>query len=244
VEERVVVTALTKVWPSQAGDVVAVDDISFTVRSGEILGLLGPNGAGKTTTMRMLATLTPPTRGAATICGVDVTEDTRSVRRQIGYLSTSSGLPDKLTCREVLQTFAGLYQIDSPAKRIEEAIERHAITPFAERAVEGLSTGMRQRLRIATATLHEPPVLILDEPTLGLDVVSAEALLDAVRAARDSGVAVLYSTHQMEDAARLCDRIGVLIDGQLKAVDTVDGHLANTGEADFRSAFIRLVGAP
>jgi len=243
-EERVVVTALRKVWPSQADDVVAVDDISFTVRSGEIVGLLGPNGAGKTTTMRMLVTLTPPTSGAANICGFDVSEDAHAVRSRIGYLSTSSGLPGKLTCREVLRTFAGLYRIPSAAQRIEESIEQHAITPFADRAVEALSTGMRQRLRIATATLHEPPVLILDEPTLGLDVVSAEALLDAVRDARDSGVAVLYSTHQMEDAARLCDRIGVLIEGRLKAVDTVEGHLEKTGEDDFRSAFIRLIGAP
>ena len=155
--------------------------------------------------------------------GHDVTKQPHAVRARIGYLSTTSGLPSRLTCREILKTFAGLYRIPTPADRIATVIEQHAITEFADRPVETLSTGMRQRLRIATVTLHKPPVLILDEPTLGLDVISAEALLSAVRATRDEGTTVIYSTHQLEDAARLCDRIGVLVDGDIRAVDTVAG---------------------
>ena len=243
VKPLVVVEGLRKVWSDRSGDVVAVDDLSLSVNSGEIFGLLGPNGAGKTTAMRMLATLTAPTAGQAHVCGLDVVRDAFSVRSRIGYLSTSSGLPSRLTCREILQTFAGLYRIPNPKARIAALVEQHAISAFIDRSVEALSTGMRQRLRIAAATIHEPPVLILDEPTLGLDVVSAEELLLAVREARDAGAAVIYSTHHMEDAARLCDRIGVLVQGQLRTIDTVDGLRAHTGESDLRSAFLALVGA-
>jgi len=220
---------------------VAVADASFTVQAGEVLGLLGPNGAGKTTTLRMLATLTRPTAGTATVAGHDVSSEPARVRANIGYLSATSGLPPRLTCTEAVRTFAALQGVADPKAAAAQAIARYGISEFADRFVEGLSTGMRQRLRVACAAVHEPPVLILDEPTAGLDVVAADALLQDIARAREAGAAVVFSTHVLREAERLCDRIAVIEGGRIRAVGTLPALLAETGCGDLEAAFLALV---
>lgn len=220
---------------------VAVDGASFSVAPGEILGLLGPNGAGKTTLMQVLATLTPPTAGRARVMGHDVVAEPMKVRSRLGYLSTTSGLPARLTCREALRLFADLHGLPDARGASEDAIGRFRLADFADRYVEGLSTGMRQRLRIACAAVHQPPVLILDEPTAGLDLMATDDLLTEVERLRDDGAAVLYSTHLMDEADRLCDRIAVLYEGHLRAVDTPTALRDQTGGATLAQAFRALV---
>ncbi len=239
------VDALTRVWPQPKGPpLVAVDDASFRVAAGEVLGLLGPNGAGKTTLMQVLATLSPPTSGTARIVGHDVRTEAAAVRRALGYLSTTSGLPARLTCRECLVLFAQLHLLDAPRDAADAAIDRYRLTAFADRFVEALSTGMRQRLRIACAAVHAPPVLVLDEPTAGLDLMATDDLLEEVGRLRDEGVAVLYSTHLMHEVERLCDRVAILYEGRLRVVDSKEGLLQRTGTRDLAEAFRRVVKQP
>lgn len=239
----VVAEGLRREYPRGRGrpPVVAVADLSFEVRRGEVLGLLGPNGAGKTTTQRILATLTRPTAGRAWIDGIEVQEDPLRVRERIGYLSTTSGLPARLSCRECLVAFADLRGLPAPRIAAEEAMERFGVSAFADRYVDALSTGMRQRLRIACAAIHRPPVLVLDEPTSGLDVVAAAELLDDVEAVRDAGAAVIFSTHILREASRLCDRIAVMFAGRLHAVGTEAELIERAGVVDLDQAFVSLV---
>ncbi len=242
--EQVVAAGLRREWPRPGGPpVVAVAEASFTVCAGEVLGLLGPNGAGKTTTLRMLATLTRPTAGTAIVAGHDVQKAPARVRASIGYLSATSGLPPRLTCTEAVRTFAALQGVPDPRGAAQAAIVRHGISDFAERFVEGLSTGMRQRLRVACAAVHQPPVLILDEPTAGLDVVAADALLQDIGRARQAGAAVVFSTHVLREAERLCDRIAVIDGGRIRAVGSLPELLARTGRPDLEGAFLALVQA-
>jgi sodium transport system ATP-binding protein len=233
---------LRREWPQPKGPpVVAVQGASFTVAPGEVMGLLGPNGAGKTTLMQVLATLTAPTSGKALVAGHDVVAEPLLVRRNLGYLSTTSGLPTRLTVRECLRLFGDLHRL--PSDSANQAVERFHLTAFADRFVEGLSTGMRQRLRIACAAIHRPPVLVLDEPTAGLDLMSTDDLLEEVLALKREGAAVLYSTHLMEEAERLCDHVAVLHEGRLCAVDTVEGLKEKTGASNLAEAFRRTVRA-
>ncbi|MEO0603458.1 MAG: ABC transporter ATP-binding protein [Myxococcota bacterium] len=239
---RVEAVALTRIWPMPGGEPVrAVDEVSFTVEEGTVYGLLGPNGAGKSTTMRMLATLTKPTSGTARVSGHDVMREPGAVRASLGYLSATSGLPSRVTCREVLELFAGLHRVDDARAAVDRAIERFGISDFAGRRIETLSTGMRQRVRIAAAAIHEPPVLILDEPTAGLDLVASDRLLESILKARDRGTAVIFSTHVLREAVKICDRIGVIDEGQLRAEGTVEELTAQAGVDDFESAFLALV---
>jgi sodium transport system ATP-binding protein len=238
------VDALRREWSQPKGPpIVAVGGVSFSVSAGEVLGLLGPNGAGKTTLMQVIATLSPPSAGTARVVGHDVRTASVEVRRRLGYLSTTSGLPARLTVRECLDLFARLHRIGAPGLAAEAAVERFRLTEFAERFVEGLSTGMRQRVRIACATIHRPPVLVLDEPTAGLDLMATDDLLGAVALLRQEGAAVLYSTHIMEEAERLCDRVAVLHEGTLRAVETVSVLRARTGATSLAEAFRRTVNA-
>lgn len=239
-KDAVEVEELRREWPLPKGPpIVAVKGATFSVAAGEILGLLGPNGAGKTTLMQVLATLTPPTSGTARIAGFEVKKDPSSVRRNLGYLSTTSGLPTRLTVRECLKLFADLHRV--PSQWSEDAIRRFRLESFADRFVEGLSTGMRQRVRIACASIHRPPVLILDEPTAGLDLMSTDDLLEEVLVLKKEGAAVLYSTHIMEEAERLCDRVAILHEGRLCAVDTIPGLLNRTGATTLSEAFRKMV---
>ena len=234
------VTALSKTF-SGAPPVQAVDEVSFTVGPGTIYGLLGPNGAGKTTTLRMLATLLRPDSGEASIAGHDLREDSQAVRQSLGYLSANTGLYGRLTPREFLLYFARLQGVDRPAQRCDELMERLGITKYAEQRCDALSTGMAQKVSIARAIVHRPPVLILDEPTSGLDVLVSQTVLEFVEQARAEGTCILYSTHVMSEAERLCDRIGILHEGRLLAEGTLEELKRRSGQPDLEAAFVSFV---
>lgn len=226
------------------GAVNAVDGISFEVRPGEIFGLLGPNGAGKTTTLRMLATLIKPSAGTATLGGFDVVREPGKVREQIGFLSGETGLYPRLTPREILKFFGEMNGMSGARlkTRVEETIEKFGISSFADTRTDRLSTGMKQKTAIARTMLHEPPVLILDEPTSGLDVPTARTIELTVKESRNQGKCVLYSTHVMEEAEYLCDRIAVIHSGRIKATGTMDELRAITGKQRLREIFLSLLG--
>ena len=236
----VVVEGLVK----RFGPKTAVDGLSFSVAAGEIYGLLGPNGAGKTTTLRVVAGLLAPTAGCARVAGADVSVDPLAVRRQLGFLTNTTGLYARLTGRELLFYFARLHGLPPEAAqaRIRTLSEALKLAPFLGRRCETLSTGERQRLSIARAMLHDPAVLIFDEPTAGLDVLASRFLRAFVAAERDRGKAVIFSTHYLAEAELLCDRIGLLHQGRLLAEGTPSALRAAAGDASsLEEAFLRLV---
>jgi ABC-2 type transport system ATP-binding protein len=203
----------------------AVDAVDLSVREGEVFGILGPNGAGKTTTMRMLATLLEPTAGSARILGHDLVTEARAIRRRLGaVLSGERSLYWKLTARENLEYFAALYHVPAgeTTARIAEILDAVNLTDRADDYVEKFSTGMRQRLVLARALLPAPSLLLLDEPTVGLDPQAARDLRERILQLRDEGRTVLLTTHYMEEADRLCDRIAIVDHGRIVALDTPD----------------------
>ena len=205
------------------GSHLAVDDVSFRLERGEVVGFLGPNGAGKTTTMRMLATLLEPTSGTATVLGSDLVRDARAIRRRLGaVLAGERSLYWKLTARENLEYFAALYHIPRPVakRRIAELLERLDLVNRADELVERYSSGMKQRVAIAKALLPNPPVLLLDEPTIGLDPQSARNLRELILETRAEGRTVLLTTHYMEEADQLSDRVGIIDGGEVIALDS------------------------
>ena len=231
------VTGLTKVFekgrrtiwqrlrrePDKRERFVAVDGIDLRVERGEIFGVLGPNGAGKTTTLRMLATLLEPTSGEVRVLGIDVKRDPRTVRANLGaMLSGERSLYWKLTARENLEYYAALYHVPPKEQktRIDAALVAVKLMDRADDYVERYSTGMRQRLALARALLPDPPLVILDEPTVGLDPQAARDLRDRVRELKRQGRTVLLTTHYMEEADQLCDRIAIIDHGQIVALDT------------------------
>ena len=202
---------------------VAVDGISFEIQKGEIFGLLGPNGAGKTTTIKMLCTLLEPTSGTARVAGYDIVREPAKVRGSMGTVfSGERSLYWKLTGRENLEYFAALYNVEPSitALRVDSLLDKMGLTAKSNELVERYSTGMRQRLAIARALLANPPVLLLDEPTAGLDPQSARNLRDTVQALRDEGHTILLTTHYMAEADELCDRIAIIDHGRIIALDT------------------------
>ncbi|MCB9906618.1 MAG: ATP-binding cassette domain-containing protein [Planctomycetes bacterium] len=227
----------------ERGEVRAVRGLDLECRYGEIFGLLGPNGAGKTTTLRMLAGILVPSGGHAHIAGIDATADPMGVRQRIGFLSGSTGLYPRLTARETLRYFGELHGIPKPAleARIEELVETFQLQEFADGRCEGLSTGQRQRVSIARAVVHDPDVLILDEPTTGLDIMAASDMIDFIEARRSAGRCVLFSTHILSEAERLCDRIGVVHHGRTLAVGTLAELRAETGAEWLGDVFKVLV---
>jgi sodium transport system ATP-binding protein len=225
------------------GTVHAVDRLSFDARQGEVFGLLGSNGAGKTTTLRMLATILKPTSGTALVAGHDVVKAPDAVRRSIGFLSGDMGLYHRLTPREVLMLFGRLAGLDadSAKRRSAELIERFDMTSYAGSRIDNFSTGMKQRLAVARVVMHDPPVLILDEPTTGLDVPTAQIIEGFVLEAKRRGKCVIYSTHIMEEAEYLCDRIAVVHRGRLTALGTMDDLRTRTGKHRLREIFLDLL---
>src|SRR6201991_4596486 len=204
-------------------EVDAVRGVSFTVPRGELFGLLGPNGAGKTTTIKMLNTLLLPTSGAGRVCGLDVVKQTTEVRRRIGYVfGGDRGLYDRLSALDNLRYFAELYAVPAARQkqRIGELLELVGVTGRERERVEGSSRGMRQRLHIARGLLHEPSVLFLDEPSIGVDPVGARELRATVKNLVEGGTTVLLTTHYMFEADELCDRIAVIAKGRIVALDT------------------------
>ncbi|MGL4551688.1 MAG: heme ABC exporter ATP-binding protein CcmA [Gemmataceae bacterium] len=228
------------------GEVVAVENLSFSVAAGEVYGLLGPNGAGKTTTLRMLLGLLRPSAGRATIQGFSSADQPDEVKRRVGLVSTSAGLYPQLTVREMLLFFADLYGVE-PA-RAEQELEGLAgligLTGLLDRRCVTLSTGQKQRVNLARALIHRPPVLLLDEPTLGLDVLGSQVVAEFVRHLRAEGKAVILTTHRLDEAERLCDRFGLMHEGRLVLAGTLDELRASTGRTSLVEMFIDLVKPP
>ncbi len=226
------------------GPVRAVDGISFTCRDGEVFGLLGPNGAGKTTTLRMLATVLVPDAGTARVNGHDILQEPRRVQRAIGVLPETVGLYDRLTPREHLRYFGRLHSLEQPAleQRIEALLEILEMGEYADRRCGEFSKGMRQKVALGRALAHDPQTMILDEPTAGLDVMSARGVREIIGRFCEEGRCVLLSTHVMSEAERLCDRIAIIHRGRILTAGSPDELRRETGEENLEEAFVKLVG--
>jgi len=224
--------------------VVAVNGVSFTCHDGEVFGLLGPNGAGKTTLLRLLATILEPTAGAATVDGLDVCKESAQVRARIGLLVETAGLYARFTPREHLRFYGRLHGLDGSKleQRISAVLEMLDMADFADRRTEGFSAGMNRRVILGQALIHDPPNVILDEPTAGLDVMSTRSVRALIARFRDEGRCVLVSTHLMGEAQRMCDRVAIIHEGHLQAVGTPAALIAQTSAADLEEAFVRIVG--
>jgi sodium transport system ATP-binding protein len=226
------------------GEIKAVDNISFSCEPGEIYGLLGANGAGKTTTLRMLATILEPTDGTAIICGYDVVDDPEKVRAHVGFLSTATALYPRLTSQEMVEYFGRLNGLDEATlkKRIDEIFNRLDMNGFRDRRCDKLSTGMKQKTSIARTLVHDPPVMIFDEPTLGLDIMTARTITAFIRECRDRGKTVIFSTHIMSEVEKLCDVIGIIQSGKLLAEGTLAQLRDEHREQDLEEIFVKVVG--
>ena len=211
---------LTKTFrDKKRGEIHAADDVSFRVAPGQIYGLLGANGAGKTTTLRMLATLLRPSSGSASVAGFDVVNESQQVRANVGFLAASTALYGRLTAREMMAYFGRLNgleasEIQTRTQRIADELDMHE---FLDRRCDKFSTGMKQKTSIARTLIHDPAVMIFDEPTVGLDIMSDRTIVKFVRDCRDRGKTVIYSTHIMSEVEKLCDVIGIIHGGKLLA---------------------------
>ncbi len=234
---------LTKVFrDKKRGEIRGADGVSFKVEPGRIYGLLGANGAGKTTTLRMLATLLKPTSGTAVVAGYDVVREPDKVRANVGFLAASTALYDRLTAREMISYFGRLNGLDEASLRarvrlLADELEMH---DFLDRRCEKLSTGMKQKTSIARTLVHDPQVMIFDEPTVGLDVMTARSIVRFVRECRGRGKTVIYSTHVMSEAEKLCDVVGIIHEGALRAEGTIEELKARTGETDLEECFVKI----
>ncbi len=244
-EPIVVAHELTKVFPTTEGARKrAVDGLSFAVEPGEIYGLLGPNGAGKTTALRMISGLLTPTSGWARLNGHDPRSDQEAAKRCLGYLTASTGLYQRLTPRELLRYFGELLDMDSAAigRRMEALIDWLDISSFADLRCGGLSTGQKQRTNIARALMGDPPILVMDEPTLGLDVLTNRVVLDFIRAEGRRGKAIIMSTHYLDEAEVLCDRYGLIHEGRLVGQGDLESLQALTDRRRLSEIFLKLCG--
>lgn len=240
------IEGLTKVFPNPDGsEKTAVDRVSFQVEPGEIYGLLGPNGAGKTTTLRMISGLLRPSAGRVFLNGDDVTDEPETVKHRIGYLTSNTGLYARLTPREMLEYFATLYGLSKPRakSRIAELVEWLGMDDFLALRCGALSTGQKQRTNIARALIANPTILIMDEPTLGLDVLSNRLILEMIRTQAEAGKAVLLSTHALDEIETLCRRMGLIHNGRLIAEGDLDALRERTSRQRLSDVFLELVGA-
>jgi sodium transport system ATP-binding protein len=235
---------LTKVFnDKKRGGIRAVDNVSFICKPGQIYGLLGANGAGKTTTLRMLATILEPTDGTAVVAGHDVLEEAQKVRANVGFLSTATALYPRLTSREMVEYFGRLNGIDEATlkKRIDEIFRRLDMDSFRDRRCDKLSTGMKQKTSIARTLVHDPQVMIFDEPTLGLDIMTARTIIDFIRECRQHGKTVIFSTHIMSEVEKLCDVIGIIQSGKLLAEGSLAELKERYRENDLEEIFVKVV---
>jgi sodium transport system ATP-binding protein len=242
----VVVRDLKKVFYDEGrGEITAVDSISFECHEGEVFGLLGANGAGKTTTLRMLSTILTPTSGSAALMGHDVTGRPEGVRKNLGFYSASTALYPRLTTRETIDFFARInqYPAGRVTERVEYLIERFGLTKYANARIEKLSSGMKQKVSIARTVAHNPAILIFDEPTVGLDVLNALDVQESIAELRSEGKTIIFSTHIMSEAERLCDRIAIIHGGRILACDTLEGLRQATGERYLEDIFVSFVRA-
>jgi ABC-2 type transport system ATP-binding protein len=222
------------------GDTIAVDGISFTAEPGGIFGLLGPNGAGKTTTISCISALLKPTDGHITIMGHDVVRDAMAAKATLGLVPQETALYEDVSARENLHFWAGCYGMRGQelSRRITEVLDLVGLLDRAEEAVSKYSGGMKRRLNFGCGIIHTPQVLLLDEPTVGVDPQSRVRLLDLVRQQADAGVTVLYTTHYMEEAEAICDQIAIIDDGKILAMGSREELRSQVGEADI----IRITG--
>jgi len=235
---------LTKVFIQKNGKkLYAVNELSFSAEKGEIVVLLGVNGAGKTTAMRMLSTVLQPTAGTATIEGFDIINDSQKVRSNLGFLSGDTGLYARLTAREIITYFARLYDVEDEIikKRINDIAELLDMFEFLDKKVDLLSTGMKQKVSIARSIIHDPPVMIFDEPTAGLDILTAKNIVDFIHKCKNEGKCVLFSTHIMREAERIADKIVMIHKGKLLAEGTWEEFKTESCFHDLDDIFIHFV---
>lgn len=220
----------------------AADNISLTARPGEIYGLLGPNGAGKTTTLRCIATLLTPTEGSISVCGHDTQKEPEQVRETIGFLTNEIKLDPYFSPKYLFRFFGRLHGMteEQITARQQELFTYFGITEFQDKKMEELSTGMKQKAAIAVSLVHDPQVVIFDEPTSGLDIITARSVTDLLSKLRDEGKLVVISTHIMSEAEKLCDRIGIIVDGRKVAEGTLPELLTQTKADDLEDAFFTL----
>jgi len=236
---------LVKVFQDKKrGPIRAVDNVTFTCKAGQIYGLLGANGAGKTTTLRMLATILEPTDGTALICGHDIIDEPELVRRNVGFLSTATALYPRLTSQEMVEYFGRLNGLDETTlqKRRDDIFNRLGMNSFRDRRCDKLSTGMKQKTSIARTLIHDPQVMIFDEPTLGLDIMTARTIIDFIRECRQRGKTVIFSTHVMSEVEKLCDVVGIIESGKLLAEGSLGELRDHYSQHDLEEIFVRVVG--
>ncbi len=226
------------------GAVLALDEVSFEARPGEVFGILGVNGAGKTTLLRVLGTILTPSAGDARVAGYSIRSQPQEVRQHIGYLTGSTALYGRLTAREMLYYFGALYGLSGNALRlrVDELVETLRMGDFIDGRCDRLSTGQKQRVSIARSIIHNPPVMFMDEPTAGLDVVTSRTIMQFIDESRQRGHTILFSTHIMSEAERLCDRIAVIHRGRLVTIGTLEDLRAQTGERALELIFLHLIG--
>ena len=225
----------------QYGDLVAVDDLNLLVDSGELFVFLGPNGAGKTTTIKILTGLLQPTRGTASVGGIDVVASPLEMKRIIGYLPEDPFLYDKLTCREFLGFVADMHGVQKKRDKIEKFMELFELSSAADELIEGYSLGMKKKVAIGAALIHDPKVLFLDEPTGGLDPRSARMMKDLLQDMRTRGTTVFMTTHILEVAEKMCDRVGIINSGKLIKVGTIE-ELRSETAGSLEDIFLELTG--
>ena len=225
------------------GEFTAVEGISFSAQPGEIFGLLGPNGAGKTTVLRILSTVLSPTSGVATVEGLNVQRDAEAVRRKIGFVSNNTAVYERMTAFEMVEYFGRLYGLSASAvkHRAEDIFDKLQMHEIRDRLCSKMSTGMRQKVSIARALVHDPPVLIFDEATVGLDVLVARSLLQTVAQLRDQGKCIIFSTHIMREVEKLCDRVAIMNHGRILAEGTLDALREAHDEKDLEELFFKLL---
>ena len=238
---------LTKIFfdPKRGGEFRAVDGIGFTCAPGRIFGLLGPNGAGKTTTLRILSTSLVPTAGTATVDGIDVVAQPAVARQRLGFCTGTTGIYERLTPREMVRYFGRLYgrEGDALEARIEDLLDLFDLRPYADTPNGRLSAGNRQKVSLARTIVHEPPVLIFDEPTTSLDVLVARTVTDFVDECREKGRTVILSTHIMGEVDRLCDDVAILHEGRILLQGPVEEVKARAGVESIEDIFFSLIDA-
>ena len=238
------VVNITKIFEDKKrGPIRAVDDVSFNIKPGEIFGLLGLNGAGKTTTLRILATIMKPTSGTASVAGHDILTEPEKAKSKLGFMTGSTGLYQRLKAREMIEYFGRLHGLKEKIlkERTNSLIELLGLGNYAEIRCEKLSTGNKQKVSIARTMINDPEIIILDEPTAGLDVIASRTVVDFINKEKSRNKTIIFSTHIMHEAQKICDRIGIIHDGKLIASGTPSLLLEKTGCADMDDAFVKLV---
>ena len=242
--DLVQVNNLCKSYPdSIQGEFIALDNVSFVAKAGEVFGLLGPNGAGKTSALRILATILQPTSGSVRIFNFDVTKQPDYVRHSIGFVSNNTAIYDRMSAWELVEYFGKLYALpdDQLYPRMESLFRKLQMDDFRECPGAKMSTGMKQKTSIARALIHDPPVLIFDEASLGLDVMVARALQSIVLDLRNEGKCIIYSTHIMREVERLCDRVAIMYKGVVIDSGTLDDMAERHKQDDFEELFYQLL---